>query len=279
LLAPRTDDSGPGSPSKLIIPTEGNAGSGGYLDFVFRGASKELFGIEVLGPLKFEMGRNSDYKEVKLEVNGKVKLRFAQAYGFRNIQNVMKRLKIRNKDSSSFKTNAKFVGGRSDEQQHISKAVATTQDDLPLHFVEIMACPGGCLNGGGQLVASPTSTDEPTSTIGGGEVVEAAPPTTTSKRRVEHLDNLMYSDPGAVVVPPKDLPLLPYVYDFLTRAAAADSNCTATSNGEKTDDTKTGLVGDGDGLTRLRALQATFKSLATDMRDPGSITNMSTLKW
>ena len=43
--------------------------------------------------------------------------RFARAYGFRNIQNVMRRLK----------------SGKS-----------------PYHFVELMACPAGCANGGGQ---------------------------------------------------------------------------------------------------------------------------------
>lgn len=44
-------------------------------------------------------------------------LRFARAYGFRNIQNVVRRVK----------------GGTS-----------------PYHFVELMACPAGCANGGGQ---------------------------------------------------------------------------------------------------------------------------------
>ena len=52
-----------------------------------------------------------------LEVEGTVVLRFAQAYGFRNIQNVVRRAKA----------------GR-----------------CAYHFVEIMACPGGCANGGAQ---------------------------------------------------------------------------------------------------------------------------------
>lgn len=44
-------------------------------------------------------------------------LRFATAYGFRNIQNVCRQLK---------------------------------SNTCRLHYVEVMACPGGCLNGGGQ---------------------------------------------------------------------------------------------------------------------------------
>ena len=45
-------------------------------------------------------------------------LRFAAAYGFRNIQNLVQKLKR----------------GR-----------------CPYHYVEVMACPSGCLNGGGQV--------------------------------------------------------------------------------------------------------------------------------
>ncbi|XP_064438503.1 nuclear prelamin A recognition factor isoform X2 [Mirounga angustirostris] len=60
---------------------------------------------------------NKDFQEVTLEKNGEVLLRFAAAYGFRNIQNVVLKLKK----------------GR-----------------FPYHFVEVLACPGGCLNGRGQ---------------------------------------------------------------------------------------------------------------------------------
>ncbi|XP_058417949.1 nuclear prelamin A recognition factor isoform X2 [Diceros bicornis minor] len=60
---------------------------------------------------------NKDFQEVTLEKNGEVLLRFAAAYGFRNIQNVILKLKK----------------GKS-----------------PYHFVEVLACAGGCLNGRGQ---------------------------------------------------------------------------------------------------------------------------------
>lgn len=54
--------------------------------------------------------RNKDFQEVTLEKNGEVLLRFAAAYGFRNIQNVVLKLKK----------------GR-----------------FPYHFVEVLACAGG----------------------------------------------------------------------------------------------------------------------------------------
>ncbi len=57
-------------------------------------------------------------KETILELNGKVVLRFAAAYGFRNIQNIIRNIK---------------------------------RGKCEYEYVEIMACPGGCLNGGGQI--------------------------------------------------------------------------------------------------------------------------------
>ncbi|KAG2455217.1 NARFL factor, partial [Polypterus senegalus] len=61
------------------------------------------------------------------EKEGKTLLRFAIAYGFRNIQNLVQKLKR----------------GKS-----------------PYHFVEVMACPSGCLNGGGQIRANAGETSK-----------------------------------------------------------------------------------------------------------------------
>ena len=92
--------------------------SGGYADFVYRCAARELFGVHVAdGPLPWVAGRNNDMQELTLERDGSVVLRFAKAYGFRNIQNVVRKVK----------------SGKG-----------------YYHFVELMACPGGCANGGGQ---------------------------------------------------------------------------------------------------------------------------------
>ncbi|XP_006897523.1 PREDICTED: cytosolic Fe-S cluster assembly factor NARFL [Elephantulus edwardii] len=94
-------------------------GSGGYLEHVFRHAARELFGIHV-AEITYKPLRNKDFQEVTLERDGQVLLHFAAAYGFRNIQNLVQKLKR----------------GR-----------------CPYHYVEVMACPSGCLNGGGQLRA------------------------------------------------------------------------------------------------------------------------------
>uniref|UniRef100_A0A2I3HF31 Cytosolic iron-sulfur assembly component 3 n=1 Tax=Nomascus leucogenys TaxID=61853 RepID=A0A2I3HF31_NOMLE len=115
-----TSPSGQYSGASAEEPTSHRGGgSGGYLEHVFRHAARELFGIHVTNPT-CAPPRNKDFQEVTLEKEGQVLLHFAMVYGFRNIQNLVQRLKR----------------GR-----------------CPYHYVEVMACPSGCLNGGGQLQA------------------------------------------------------------------------------------------------------------------------------
>lgn len=85
------------------------SGAGGYLEHLFRHAARELFGVTV-DAIPFTTGKNPDFREAVLEVDGQPVLRFATAYGFRNIQNFVRKVK----------------GGKN-----------------PYHFVEIMACPSG----------------------------------------------------------------------------------------------------------------------------------------
>ncbi|KAK6124766.1 hypothetical protein DH2020_041487 [Rehmannia glutinosa] len=58
----------------------------------------------------------------KLKVDGKIVLRFALCYGFRNLRNIVTKIK---------------------------------SGKCEYHFLEIMACPSGCLNGGGQIKPNP----------------------------------------------------------------------------------------------------------------------------
>ena len=99
-------------------------GSGGFAEHVLYYAAKELFGIS--DPVvEYKTLRNKDFKEMHLMVDGKIELNFALAYGFRNIQNLVQKMK---------------------------------RGKCNYHFVEVMACPSGCLNGGGQIRAG--SIDE-----------------------------------------------------------------------------------------------------------------------
>lgn len=105
-----------------------SSGSGGFAEHVFKFAARTLFDEEPRDRLQFKALRNPDFREVVLERDGEVVLRFAIANGFRNIQNLVQKLKR-------------------------GKSV--------YHFVEVMACPSGCLNGGAQIRPEPgTSTRE-----------------------------------------------------------------------------------------------------------------------
>ncbi len=55
--------------SRLMGPVRENGGSGGYVEHIFRYAAKELFDVVIDGPLKYQLGRNADMREVTLEVN------------------------------------------------------------------------------------------------------------------------------------------------------------------------------------------------------------------
>ncbi|XP_018094037.1 nuclear prelamin A recognition factor-like [Xenopus laevis] len=104
-----------GETSCEFVRHEGTS-SDGYLTYVFRHAAKELFDMDVQ-EITYKALKNKDFLEVSLEKDGETVLRFAAAYGFRNIQNMV--LKLR-------------------------------KGKFHYHFVEVLACPGGCLNGKGQ---------------------------------------------------------------------------------------------------------------------------------
>lgn len=101
-------------------------GSGGYYDFIFREAAREVFGIDIPsdGPLPLQPLRNSDFQEITLNAGDAQRplLKFAICYGFRNIQSLIQKIK---------------------------------SEKCDYDFVEVMACPSGCLNGGGQMKSLP----------------------------------------------------------------------------------------------------------------------------
>nr|CAD1822552.1 unnamed protein product [Ananas comosus var. bracteatus] len=132
-------------------------GSGGYAETVFRHAAKTLFGRDIEGPIEFKTLRNSDFREVVLEVEGKPVLKFALCYGFRNLQNVVRKIKI----------------GKCD-----------------YHFIEVMACPSGCLNGGGQIKSKKGQS---------------------SKDLIRQLENIYMQD--VLVANPFDNPIAKRLYD------------------------------------------------------------------
>jgi len=99
--------------------------SHGFVDLSLKFAAKEFYNIDLdLTKIVYNKGRNNEIWETELSVNGQVVMTMARAYGFRNIQNIMRSVK---------------------------------RNTCKYDFVELLACPGGCTNGGGQI--KPTSNE------------------------------------------------------------------------------------------------------------------------
>jgi len=98
-----------------------------------------------------QRGRNNDVSEYTLlSPSGSVLFKAARYNGFRNIQNLVRRLKPA---KPSRMPGATTTGRRIVARQTSRKpgAPATETQESEYAYVEVMACPGGCTNGGGQI--------------------------------------------------------------------------------------------------------------------------------
>ena len=118
--------------------------SGGYLWHIMQTFSVRNPGSRI----EVSRGRNADVIEYSLVQNQQVLLQAARFYGFRNIQNLVRRLKPA-KLSKMPGAGARRVGARKPGATN----GASTKSDKEYAYVEVMACPGGCTNGGGQVKA------------------------------------------------------------------------------------------------------------------------------
>lgn len=110
------------------------SGSGGYADFILREAAEEFLGVKLPdGPLQWEKASKSgDLMLITIEeTSGTKKLQFAKAYGFRSLQSILRKVR-----------------------RGICK----------FDYIELMACPGGCNNGGG-LLDAPLDPEDTTLTL------------------------------------------------------------------------------------------------------------------
>ncbi|KAJ5567430.1 hypothetical protein N7535_006736 [Penicillium sp. DV-2018c] len=121
--------------------------SGGYLHHVLMNFQARNPGSELV----INRGRNVDVVEYVLMSQEKQPiLKAARYYGFRNIQNLVRKLKpARVSRLPGAKPAAKPAAGR---RQPVSRNAASTGGSgSDYAYVEVMACPGGCTNGGGQI--------------------------------------------------------------------------------------------------------------------------------
>ncbi|RYP52178.1 hypothetical protein DL768_002620 [Monosporascus sp. mg162] len=125
-------------PSRRMRQSDTAAGtSGGNLYFVLQYVTAQHPGSKI----ETMRGRNVDVVEYTVKsATGEPIFRAARYYGFRNIQNLVRRLKP---SRPSRMPGGKAVGAT---KRPIGKLTGTEYV-----YVEVMACPGGCTNGGGQI--------------------------------------------------------------------------------------------------------------------------------
>ncbi|KAJ5606154.1 Iron hydrogenase [Penicillium lagena] len=111
--------------------------SGGYLHHVL----KTFQARNPDSKLVTNRGRNADVVEYILNSkDGQPIMKAARYYGFRNIQNLVRKLKP---------ARASKLPGAARRQTMSRNATSGGGSDYA--YVEVMACPGGCTNGGGQI--------------------------------------------------------------------------------------------------------------------------------
>ncbi|KAI1504651.1 iron only hydrogenase large subunit domain-containing protein [Biscogniauxia marginata] len=111
--------------------------SGGNLYYVLQYVAAQYPGSKI----ETVRGRNADVIEYSVNAaSGEPIFKAARYYGFRNIQNIVRRLKPAR---LSRMPGARAVGA--------ARKPAGKSAGLEYAYVEVMACPGGCTNGGGQI--------------------------------------------------------------------------------------------------------------------------------
>lgn len=131
------------SPELHWLSNEGSS-SGGYayqyiLDLQSKNVRSHIVTVD---------GKNSDVVEYRLisEV-GQVIASAGQVYGFRNIQNMVRKL---SQGSASKKRGIKVKRRSRPTGKDPTSSIAVA-DPTKTDFIEVMACPSGCINGGGLL--------------------------------------------------------------------------------------------------------------------------------
>ena len=108
--------------------------SGGYLYHVLKTRQSENPGSSI----SIQRGRNVDVVEYTLLSSARKPIfKCARYYGFRNIQNLVRKLKPPRQ--------SKLPGAI------VRKVSSKASEGVDYAYIEVMACPGGCTNGGGQM--------------------------------------------------------------------------------------------------------------------------------
>ncbi|KAK0746238.1 iron hydrogenase [Schizothecium vesticola] len=125
-------------PAKMRKQPVGAGTSGGNIHYILQDVQSRHPGSQI----QAIRGRNADVVDfIVVATSGETVFKGARYYGFRNIQNLVRKLKpakaSRMPGGKPFGSARRPTGGKT--------------AGLDYAYVEVMACPGGCTNGGGQI--------------------------------------------------------------------------------------------------------------------------------
>lgn len=179
--------------------------SGGYLHNVLMAFQSRNPGSEIVT----QRGRNADVVDyILVSQEGQPILKGARYYGFRNIQNLVRKLKPAR---MSRLPGAKPITASGGSRRQPMSRNATGGSGSDYAYVEVMACPGGCTNGGGQIrVEDARELSSEDKTVASGDPSEAASKPSPHEQRawLARVDEAYYSmdsdseaDTGDRIVP------------------------------------------------------------------------------
>lgn len=151
--------------------------SGGNLYYILQYIAAQHAGSSV----QTTRGRNADVVEYAVtSATGETLFKAARYYGFRNIQNLVRKLKPAKA--------SRMPGGKPSGSARRPGGKPAGPDYA---YVEVMACPGGCTNGGGQI-----KVDDPV--ISGRQASETKPGPAEQKLWLAQVDEAYFSGDDSV---------------------------------------------------------------------------------
>lgn len=159
-------------PRRRIEQSSTAGSSGGYLYHIIATEQAQHPGSTI----SVQRGRNADVVEYSLvSASGETLMKCARYYGFRNIQNLVRKLKPAKQ--------SRLPGAA-------RRMAASGSGGSEYAYVEVMACPGGCTNGGGQIKIDDVASILPQTR--GEEVVSTTNPL-SQKEWLKRVDEAYYS--------------------------------------------------------------------------------------
>ncbi|KAF2706798.1 LET1-like protein [Pleomassaria siparia CBS 279.74] len=158
--------------------------SGGYLYHILQTYQSQNPGSSI----SVNRGRNADVVEYSLVRGSDTIVKMARFYGFRNIQNLVRRLKPAR---ISRIPGAKTGGSR----RPGGNGAAAGESVKDYAYVEVMACPGGCTNGGGQVKVTEVESVRAVEGVHAvnGDVVSSRPGPKEQKEWLARVDEAYFS--------------------------------------------------------------------------------------